>query len=278
MRGKSEMKEDVVTGEWPKLQVCLDVDGTLLHHDGTMTDAVREAVAQVRDAGHHVVISTGRAVVATLPILEKLGLKHGYAVCSNGAITLRLDPKLPDGYEVIDTITFDPTPALNALRGQWEDAVIAVEEPGVGFKVSAPFPDGELDGEQRVVPWEELMATPVTRVTFRSPTGTSEDFLELAERIGLHEVNYAVGFTAWMDINPEGVSKGSALELLRRTLEVEPSDTVAIGDQRNDIEMLEWAARGVAMGQAPDEVKEAADEVTGTIEQDGAATVLRSLM
>ena len=260
------------------LLVCLDVDGTLLHHDGTMTDEVKSAVAATVDAGHHVVISTGRAVVATLPILEMLGLKTGFAVCSNGAITLRLDPELPDGYEIIDQITFDPSGALTALRGQWEDAVVAVEVPGVGFKVSAYFPEGELEGQQIVVPWEELTAEPVTRVTFRSPTGTSEDFIELAERIGLHEVNYAVGFTAWMDINPEGVSKGSALELIRRKLAVEPSGTVAVGDQRNDIEMLTWAARGVAMGQAPDDVKQVADEVTGTVEQDGAAQVLRSLV
>ncbi|MEI2827929.1 MAG: HAD-IIB family hydrolase [Dermatophilaceae bacterium] len=98
------------------------------------------------------------------------------------------------------------------------------------------------------------------------------------ERIGLHEVSYAVGWTAWLDINPEGVSKGSALELLRRRLEVEPGDTVAVGDQRNDIEMLRWAARGVAMGNAPDEVKAAADEVTGDVHTAGLADVLESLL
>lgn len=267
-----------MTGEWPKLQVCLDVDGTLLHHDGTLSDEVKNAVQETVAAGHHVVISTGRAIVATTPILEMFGITHGYAVCSNGAITLRLDPELEGGYEIIDMVTFDPTSALSVLRGQWEDAVVAVEVPGIGFKVTAPFPDGELDGQQTIVSWEELMAEPVTRVTFRSPTGTSEDFLELADRIGLHGVNYSVGFTAWMDINPEGVSKGSALEILRRKLGVEPGDTVAIGDQRNDIEMLKWAARGVAMGQAPHEVKAVADEVTGTVDEDGAAKVLRSLL
>ena len=136
----------------------------------------------------------------------------------------------------------------------------------------------QLDGEQVVVPWEELMTEPVTRVTFRSPSGTSEDFLDLAERVGLHQVNYTVGFTAWMDINPEGVTKASALEQVRRKLGIEPANTVAVGDQRNDVEMLEWAARGVAMGQAPDEVKAAADAVTAPIEDDGAALVLRSLL
>lgn len=264
-------------GEWQPLMVCLDIDGTLLQYDGTMHDVTRDAVRSAVEAGHHVVLSTGRAVVATTPILEMLDLTRGYAVCSNGAVTLRLDADLERGYEIVDRVTFDPAPALSMLRGQWEDAVIAVEGPD-GFKVTAPFPDGELDGQQTVVSWEELMSEPVTRVTFRSPTGTSEDFLELADRIGLHHVNYAVGYTAWMDINPEGVSKASALELVRRSLQVEPSNTVAVGDQRNDLEMLEWAARGVAMGQAPDEVKEAADEVTGPIESDGAADVLRSLL
>lgn len=257
--------------------VALDLDGTTIDHAGHLSDAVDEAVRSVVAAGHHVVIATGRSVVATTPILEALGLDTGYAVCSNGAVTLRLDPQAPDGYELLDVVTFDPAPALTMLREHWPDAVIAVEELGVGFKLSAPFPDGELQGRLRIVPWEELIAHPVTRVTFRSINHTSEDFVGLTERIGLHGVSYAVGFSAWLDINPEGVSKGAALELVRRRLGVEPFETVAVGDQRNDLEMLRWAARGVAMGNAPDEVKAAADEVTGTVDEDGLVPVLASL-
>jgi HAD superfamily hydrolase (TIGR01484 family) len=258
--------------------IALDLDGTTIHHDGTMSPAVRQAVGEVAEAGFHVVIATGRAILATMPLIADLGLDHGFAVCSNGAVTLELDPDHPDGYRILDTVTFDPGQALEMLRGSWPDAVVAVEELGVGFKVSAPFPDGELMGELRVVSWAELSESPATRVTFRSPTGTAEDFLALVERIGLHGVNYAVGFTAWLDINPEGVSKASALELIRRRLGVEPVHTVAVGDQRNDIEMLQWAARGVAMGNAPDEVKVAADEVTLHVDEDGLVPILKSLL
>jgi hydroxymethylpyrimidine pyrophosphatase-like HAD family hydrolase len=258
--------------------IALDLDGTTITHAGVLRPAVREAVQAVAATGMHIVVATGRSIVATTPILDALGLTTGYVVCSNGAVTLALDPDEPQGYQILESVTFDPAPALALLRDSWPDAVIAVEELGVGFKVSAPFPDGELDGELRVVSWDELVADPVTRVTFRSPTGTSEDFEELAERIGLHEVNYNIGFTAWMDINPEGVSKGSALELLRRRLEVEPMHTVAVGDQRNDLEMLQWAARGVAMGNAPEEVKAVADEVTGHVDDDGLVPVLLSLL
>ena len=258
--------------------IALDLDGTTIHHDGTMSPAVREAVGQVAAAGFHVVIATGRAILATLPLIAHLGLENGFAICSNGAVTIELDPDHPEGYRILETVTFDPAPALEMLRGAWPDAVVAVEEVGVGFKVSAPFPDGELDGGVRVVSWDELSSSPATRVTFRSPTGTAADFLALVERIGLHGVNYAVGFTAWLDINPEGVSKASALEQIRRRLGVEPVNTIAVGDQRNDIEMLKWAARGVAMGNAPDEVKTAADEVTLDADEDGLVPVLRSLL
>ena len=265
-------------GPLSPLLVALDLDGTTIDHVGALSSAVRDAVSDVVDAGHHLVISTGRSIVATLPIVEMLGLERGYAVCSNGAVTLVLDPERPSGYRIVDTVTFDPRPVLTMLRDVIPDALVAVEDIGVGFKVSAPFPDGELGGEQVVVDWEELVAHPATRVTLRRPEASSEEFMEQVEHAGLHGVSYAVGWTAWLDINPEGVSKGSALELVRRTLRVEPGDTVAIGDQRNDIEMLHWAARGVAMGQAPDEVKDAADEVTGTVEEDGLVPVLRSLL
>ena len=87
-----------------------------------------------------------------------------------------------------------------------------------------------------------------------------------------------VGFTAWLDLAPVGVNKASGLAYVAERLGVDSSDVLAIGDGRNDLEMLRWAGRGVAMGQAPDEVKEAADEVTASIEDDGAADVLRSLL
>ncbi len=268
------------TGSRP-LMICLDIDGTTITHDQVLSPRVRAAVRRVVDAGHHVVMSTGRAVVATMPIVRQLGITTGRAVCSNGAVTVALDPSREEGFEVLEAVTFDPRPALTVIRERWPDGspvpVVAVEELGVGFKLSAPFPDGELDGRLRVVPWEELMAEPVTRVTIRSPESTSAEFDELIDQIGLHEVSYAVGWSAWLDINPEGVSKGSALEQLRRQLGVQPGDTVAVGDQRNDLEMLRWAARGVAMGNAPDEVKAAADEVTGDVLEDGLADVLDSL-
>jgi HAD superfamily hydrolase (TIGR01484 family) len=258
--------------------IALDIDGTTIHFDGHLSDRVRDAIRAVADAGHHVVLATGRTISATLPIAEQLGIAHGFAVCSNGAVTVALDPDRPAGHQRLRTVTFDPKPVLERLRGTWSDALVAVEVPEVGHLVSARFPDGELMADQHVVEWDELIAHPATRVTFRSPSGTAEDFLALAERIGLQGVNYAVGFTAWLDVNPDGVSKASALEEVRTDLGVAPHQTLAVGDQRNDLEMLSWAARGVAMGQAPEEVHEVADEVTESVEDDGLAVLLEDFL
>ena len=263
------------TGRGPWL-VALDVDGTVLDYREQLSPAVADAVAATRDAGHHVVLATGRSVTATLPVARALGLTEGWAVCSNGSLTIRLDPALPEGYEVVEMVTFDPGPALRLLHRHLPDALFAVEEIGVGFRMNKPFPPGELHGEHTIVGVEELAAEHVTRLVVRSPEHTPEEFHALASQIGLADVTYAIGWTAWMDVAPAGVTKASALEPLRERLGV-GRRTLAVGDGNNDVDMLSWAFRGVAMGHAPAGVRAAADEVTGTIEQDGVAAVLASL-
>jgi len=258
--------------------VALDVDGTLMSYDGVISEDVRAAVTALVEHGVHVVLSTGRAAHSATEVARDLGLTDGWVVCSNGAVTARLEPDEPAGWTVVRSVTFDPGPALRAIALELPDALYAVEDLGVGFLVSAPFPPGELSGEHRVVTLEELAAAPATRVVIRAPRSTPEEFRALVERVGLHQVTYAVGWSAWLDLTPGGVSKASALEEVRRALGVEPHETLAIGDGDNDVEMLRWAACGVAMGHAEDAVRAAADEVTGTIDDDGAVAVLRRVL
>ncbi|HSU73992.1 MAG TPA: HAD hydrolase family protein, partial [Terrabacter sp.] len=130
--------------------LALDLDGTTLNHLGELSPGVRDAIrALPEDVA--VVIATGRSIIATMPILEALGLEEGYAICSNGALTLQLNAAAPEGYSIIDKVTFDPRAVLEKMRVELPDALIAVEEPGVGFKVSKHFPDGELMGHSREV-------------------------------------------------------------------------------------------------------------------------------
>ncbi|THJ65129.1 HAD family hydrolase [Arthrobacter echini] len=258
--------------------VALDVDGTLVDHDGSMTEEVRDAAQAVVEAGHDVIIATGRSLGATLPVIHLLGITRGHAVCSNGGVTLRIDAGLPEGFEVLERITFDPAPALSALRERLPTAKYALEDDHGRFLATESFQDASFGSETRSVDFEEMLASRAVRVVVFSTDSSAEEFGDAVASIGLHGVTYSVGWTAWLDIAASGVTKASALEVLRQRLGTRPEDTVSVGDGRNDIEMLQWAGRGVAMGQAPQEVRAVASEVTGSVYDDGAAKVLRSLV
>jgi Cof subfamily protein (haloacid dehalogenase superfamily) len=276
--GNDDRRDNETNNAGRKLMVALDVDGTLVDHDGHMSPAVREAAQAVVAAGHEVMIATGRSLNAMLPIIENIGIDRGYAVCCNGGVTLRLHPELDNGYEVIHKATFDPAPALRALRERLPSAKYALEDEDGNFLSTERFQDPSFGVEAVGVDFHTMLEATAVRVVVFSTENTPEEFNEAIEHVGLAGVTYSVGWTAWLDIAAAGVTKASALESLRGRLGIEPHLTVAVGDGRNDIEMLSWAGRGVAMGQAPEEVIAAADEVTHSVYDDGAAHVLRSLL
>jgi HAD superfamily hydrolase (TIGR01484 family) len=263
--------------------IALDVDGTVLREDGTLSAVVAQQIARVAALGHELTIATGRAVATTLPLVEELRIRPAFLVCANGAITMRRDPdaqpESAQGAYVRDTVeTFDPAEVLTTIRGHLSTARYGVEDENEEFLYAGgEFPEGGLQPVGRRVEFEELLDVRATRVVVISPEHAVEDFLAVVERMGLHRVTYTVGWTAWLDVAPAGVNKAVALERVRRRLRIPRSRVMAIGDGRNDIEMLEWAAesgRGIAMGQAPPEVRLAASETTGADIRDGVATVL----
>lgn len=258
--------------------ICLDVDGTIVDHSGELFEPVREAVHAVRRAGHEVIIATGRSLPATLPVAEALGIDKGHVVSSNGGVTAQLDPVYSRGFSVVDRRTFDPEPALRALQEALPVAKFAIETDKGDFLSTERFQDASFGVQARGVSLEEMMEADAVRLVVFSTDSTAEDFGRAVEGIGLSGVTYSVGWSAWLDIAAHGVTKGSALEALRSRLGFPIEKTVAVGDGRNDIEMLAWAGRGVAMGQAVEEVRAAAGEVTGHVNDHGLADVLNSLL
>ncbi len=196
-------------------------------------------------------------------------MRRGWAVCSNGAVIIRLNPRSAGGYDIVKTVTFNPREALELIRDEMPDAFFAVEDLGIGFRVTKEFPMGELVGSQRVVAFDELCHDDVTRVVIRAPGAEASHFDDIVHRVGLSDVTYAVGYSAWLDLTPPGVSKASALEVLREQLEVHPEHTVTVGDGNNDIQMLEWARDSYAMGNAPEQVIAAAGAEVGPVDEDG---------
>ena len=124
----------------------------------------------------------------------------------------------------------------------------------------------------------ELVSHPVTRVVLRAPGMSVERFSEIVADSGLHSVEYAIGWTAWLDVAPEGVTKASALEALIARLGTDSGHVLAVGDGSNDVEMIEWAGAGVVMGSAPQWVRDRGDILTEPVWRDGCAAVLDALI
>lgn len=266
---------------WRPRLVALDIDGTLLRWvdgagtvHGEVVPAVRDAVRRAHDAGAHVVLASGRSLHGMTPIADQLGLpdedgERLWIVASNGAVVLRYPP-----VEVVHEETFDASLAVRRVLELHPSALIGVEDRGNGYRVNRHFPEGELSGEMVITDVDEIVAEPVSRVIIRDPDATVEDFQWLARQLGLHGTDYVIGWTAWMDLAPVGISKASGLAHVAAELGIDAADALAIGDGRNDLEMFAWAGRSVAMGQAVDEVRAAADHVTERVDQDGAAVEL----
>jgi HAD superfamily hydrolase (TIGR01484 family) len=267
--------------DWKPGLVALDIDGPLLKWvEGVgatyeqVPDATSAAVRRAYDAGAHVVLASGRSPHGMSGIADLLGLppegaERLWVVASNGAVVFRYPP-----IEVVHEEVFDARPAVEAVLRERPEALVAVEERGVGYRVNRPFPVGELSGDMIPTAVADLVADHVSRVIIRDPDATADDFVELGARLGLHGTDYVVGWTAWLDLSPVGVSKASGIALVADKHGVAREDVLAVGDGRNDIEMLRWAGRGVAMGQSVEEVRAAADHVTETVWDDGVVTEL----
>ncbi|MFE6995924.1 HAD family hydrolase [Microbacterium sp. NPDC057659] len=258
--------------------VALDVDGTIILEDETMSPGVPAAIGRLRDAGHIVTLATGRSWGGTRPHLEALGLEPEYVVCSNGAVTMR---RVAGAWERWHVETFDPSQVLGLLGERLPDARYMVELGSGQRLFTEQLDDWTLDGA-RQVPFAELSAEPVSRVVVVAPGQDEHYFHDLVAEVGLNEVSYAIGWTAWLDIAPQGVDKGTALARVRERLGHASERVLVAGDGRNDLGMFGWSLRGggraVAMGQAPDVVKAAAGEVTVTVEEGGLALALDSLL
>ncbi|WP_229872251.1 HAD family hydrolase [Promicromonospora soli] len=253
--------------------VALDIDGTLLVTGQPVPEPTVLAVQRVRGRKHHVVLASGRSLTGILPVAKELGITDGWVVASNGAVTARLCDTCADGYMLEDVLTFDVGPVVQMALSRFPDVQIGVEEIGVGYRVNRTFEPHKVNGAQRTVDIDGLGELPASRAILHG-TGV----LDLLEPLRLHGVTATPAGLDWIDVTPRHQSKATSLENIRSTLGIARHNTFAVGDGLNDIEMLSWAARAVAMGHAPDEVKAIADETVGDISQHGVIQALNTLI
>jgi Cof subfamily protein (haloacid dehalogenase superfamily) len=263
---------------FPYQLIATDLDGTLLRSDETVSERTREALAAATAAGAVHIVVTGRSVPWTRPILEHLDYR-GLAVCGQGS-------QVYDAGEgrLLTSVTLDRQIAGLAL---------AKIEAEVGPLLLAASRDG-LDGEVLVgpgyrvhdgpLPYQpirdaaDLWSAPLNKVYLQHPTMGDDELAEAAQQAAGGLVGVTMAGEGIVEILPLGLTKATGLSLAARRLGVKAADTIAFGDMPNDIPMFAWAAHGVAMADAHEDVKAVADEVTLSNDEDGIAVVVEQLL
>jgi Cof subfamily protein (haloacid dehalogenase superfamily) len=255
--------------------VATDLDGTLLHPDGTVTERTRRALRAVEDLGVTVVFVTGRPVRWMEDLWEHVG-GHGLAVCSNGGIvydvqdhsvsmarTIPPEVLLEVGAEIRDAIP-GTTFALERTDG-------FAREPG--FLTRNPAP-ADLD----TGPLEQIADDRVVKLLARHEDADPELFWGQVESHVSGRVTTTWSSTgALVEISGIGVTKASTLAILCERLGVSADEVVAFGDMPNDVPMLTWAGTSYAMAGAHPLVRDAADHLAAGNAEDGVAATLESL-
>ncbi len=271
--------------------LAIDIDGTLVNSRDELTPATKDALMRAGQAGIQVVLATGRRYSHALPLVEPLGLDVPLVTASGALIKDPLDHRtlfqaqfepqvLHDVLAIADRCGYDPVLCGDTYE-QGFDFYVASREartPELAYYLNSNTLRWRI--------WPQLIESPPPGVFGGFCVGTLEQMNELEAALRsqlpgklhthvLHPPNYR-GF--FIEIAPAGVTKWSAVQRLARGWGIDESEICAVGDDVNDIPMIQSAGLGIAMGNAQPSVKEAADRIAPTHDEDGLVEVVRWLV
>jgi Cof subfamily protein (haloacid dehalogenase superfamily) len=259
--------------------VATDLDGTLLRWDSTISERTAAVLKRISAGGTHVALVTGRPVRWLANVYDQLHAPLP-SVCANGAIVydpltdriLRADPLAP---ELLGEV-------CQRLRAEVPHITFAVEitdSREMRYEKTYPiYPDADPAFVRVVDSADDLCVLPATKLIARVDGTDPGDFATVVTRClgGIAEATHSSN-SAMMEISAAGVTKAAGLAWLCEQVGVVADEVLAFGDMPNDVPMLSWAGRAVAMANAHPAVREVADEVTLSNEDDGVADYLERI-
>ncbi|MEU6088677.1 Cof-type HAD-IIB family hydrolase [Streptomyces sp. NPDC047085] len=281
----TSLEQGTTTGPPPRL-IATDLDGTLLRDDKSVSPRTVAALAAAEEAGIEVFFVTGRPA-RWMNVVSDHVHGHGLAICGNGAAVVDLHGG-PGSHRFVKVRELARENALTTVRLLREAApgtVFAVEQT-YGFHQEPDYPKLHMEIPDNLLPAEALLAPdgpdadqPVLKILAYHPDLDPDAFLTLARlAIGEHANVTRSSPSALLEVSGPGVSKASTLELCCAERGISPEEVVAFGDMPNDVEMLTWAGRSYAMGNAHPAVVAAASGRTVANNEDGVAVVIERLL
>ena len=262
----------------PKL-IATDLDGTIVHHDGTISQRTIDAFSRAQSMGVHVYFVTGRPPRWMNEIRDTFGF--GEAICGNGAMLYDLKSGLVTEEWMIPKE--EQIEIAQRMRITIPPISFAVESHDYYHREKSYIPrwDVGLDniGVERI---EDAIKGPAFKMLARCSGGefTSDQMLEVAlrELDGLVTVTHSNPHESLLEISALGISKGQTLAKVAGRLSINASDCVSFGDNPNDFSMLSWCGRSYVMADGhPDGIKYASGVARPNTE-DGVAIIIEELL
>jgi len=259
--------------------VATDLDGTLVHSDGTVTARTRAALVAAEEAGIEVVFVTGRPLRWAGEVFEHVG-GHGLAIVSNGALVWDVGADVPSlERPIAPDVTLAVVDRLRAVLPEVRFATETVAGWSMEPDYAAhPSDDGSQRAAERIAPMAELAAEPVLKLLGLLPGRDPDEIVAIAEDAVGDLVTVTHSSFPLLEISAHDVTKASTLDLLCRRRGISADEVLAIGDMPNDLPMLTWAGTSYAMANAHPVVRAAATHVAPSNDDDGVAQVLEALL
>lgn len=255
--------------------IATDLDGTLLRSDGTVSERTRGVLSALEARGVPVVFATARPL-RWLDDLRSLAGTTGIAVVSNGALTYDLRAR-----RATRVAGIPPESGLAlavAIRGRVPGSAFAIEtERGIALTPEYDEPNPVPPGSP-VGPLERVWTEPALKLLVRDPGVPHEALREGVEAAVAGRATATWTMPGLMEVAGAGVDKASGLAALCATLGIPAARVAAFGDMPNDLPMLRWAGRAIAVANAHPEVLAIVDEVCPSNDEDGVAIVVERLL
>lgn len=258
--------------------VAIDLDGTLLRPDGTISDRTRKALRVVQEAGVTIVVATARPPRVVQVLAPKLGVEAP-VICANGALVY--DPRT---CEILDHHPLSSVVARKLVCGLREQAkgVVFACEIGLQFAREGTYEPATWLAEfpPAIITHDllEILSKPVTKLIAQHPSFPVDNLAELARAIEPNGAEVTQSGGPFVEMLAKGISKGATLAIMCARRGISPSEVLAFGDMPNDLDMLKWAGRSCAVFNAHPLIIAAADDVTASNADDGVAIVLERLV
>lgn len=263
----NQQNKDIYVSPSSQYALFLDIDGTLVHDSPTPPPPNSESIRLAQEAGHLVFLCTGRSLACIQPEILAANQYDGIVAGTGSYVQLG------------DRVLLSKRLSQQALRRiaayYLQTNVLCIFEGETAMYMVQQAPNARPDWQQVTSPDDfdtRFAGADVNKLSIAGQL--PPEAVQMLDEEGM----FVIQHLDYAEAMPKGCSKSEGMKIILAETGIHRQHTIAIGDSLNDVDMLAYAGLGVAMGNAPDQIKAMADVVTGTSGEAGVAMAIRTYL